>query len=331
MFFHVVFHVLYLFVACSCSCLWPHDISPKALPDELWRHSHRRLDIESTPFLGQFGCLCEGWRNLRNPWWDVKISQFSLLQLQGIKHQKKEKTSDHIHDGWEWLIVIDHLIVIAWCFNIFYGCCHRLLLGIQHQSKPLGCPKLSTVDCEATVKQLDDWMQTPCWSLVLKNRFLCSALFSSVEKPDEKPMFFQLCSLFPPGVVKAQLQAQLSQRITPDVSPTLLSAKFLRSFTGWCARIRCQCLRATCAAMWQASWNVCSAERNQCKIDGKIHENFQSFHQIPSTQPFPPFLSFPHNATDATFSFSRRYHIITSTCATHAPHDGLRHQDIGAV
>ena len=118
-----------------------------------------------------------------------------------------------------------------------------------------------------------------------------------------------------PSCRHSQLSHKEKHRHFP--SPAL-SAKFLRSFTGWCARIRCQCLRATCAAMWQASWNVCSAERNQCKIDGKIHENFQSFHQIPSTQPFPPFLSFPHT-TDATFSFSRRYHIITSS-HPHAPH-----------
>ena len=54
---------------------------------------------------------------------------FHCYSCKGSNIKKKEKTSDHIHDGWEWLIVIDHLIVIAWCFNIFYGCCHRLLLG----------------------------------------------------------------------------------------------------------------------------------------------------------------------------------------------------------
>ena len=115
--------------------------------------------------------------------------------------------------------------------RMLYGCCHRLLLGIQHQSKPLGCPKLSTdVHYEAIVKHLDDSTQTP-------RSFVFQRFF---------------CSPFPPGVVKAQLQAQLLHtkyhRCFPSVKfhrmvcpdPVPMPAGYVRSnVTGFLECVQC--------------------------------------------------------------------------------------------
>lgn len=325
MFFHVVFHVLYLFVACSCSCLWPHDISPKALPDELWRHSHRRLDIESTPFLGQFGCLCEGWRNLRNPWWDVKISQFSLLQLQGIKHKKKgENFRSH---PW-WLRMIDS----DWSFDsdcmMFQYFLWLLPQATAWHPTPIQTAWLPEAkhcrlwsNCEAIGWLNADSLLKPCFEkpfFVFSSIQLCwktrwktdvfSALFTFSTRSGQGPVAGTAFAENYPGRFPyppfSEVFKKFHRMVCPD--PVPMPAGYVRSnVTGFLECV--QCWEKSMQNRWTNPWKLPKLSSNS------INPAIPTF----------PILSSQRHWCDILFLEKISHHHIITSSHPHAPH--MRH------